>query len=532
MDEATPNATAHELRPAWRSLVCLLLFAGAVRWLFYSGFFGSDEVTYTLSAFRLLHGDWTVSSYGGANRYGVNLPVALFALIFGPNEFSAAIYSVLCSIAEIALVVVIGSRMLGTRAAMLAGVLLASLPVHVHFAGRMMADAPLCLAVTASFLLFYDGETRNRRLSFLLAGVAAAWSLWVKPAVLLYLVVFLVYPLLFRRFNPRWAWMVLGFAMTALANNLLFWMLTGQFWYLYKALNSALGSGHLEAGLADGSIRNEPGFYLTYLFLKVYHTGLLAYLAMAAGALWWWKRRVTTPAATFGLRFVTWWGCGLILVLSLSVVSIEPLLLVTKQTNYMLLFVAPLCLLGGHALAQLGTRLRRVLVAVTVGVALLLSALLQASVSVFTANSLATLDFARQRPGSVVYTGSIAYRAASFDAAVRPDLDRQRIGLLNDRDRSMQSPTSASIVERFAVIDMETLNWDVGQPYRRLEELPACWVPIGVLAPRLRGIGSVMVKVMADWANMLPVPAPIRSRLGSLAAPAPAHVFRIPAAGC
>ena len=516
---------------SWQALISLLLFAGAVRWIFYSGYFGSDEVTYTQRAFQLLHGDWSVSSYVGANRYGVNLPVALFGLLFGQNEFAAAGYSMLCGVAEVALVAMFGSRMLGSRAGWLAGLLLATLPVQVHFSGRLMADTPLALAVTASFLLFYDAETRARRLSWFAAGLVVGWTFWIKPAAVLYAAVFLVYPLVFRRFDLRWLWMVSGFSAAVLGNNLLFWALAGDFWFLFKVMAIGLGSGNIEAAVAQGSMRNEAWYYFDFLFIKIYHTGLLGYLVLTSLLAWWAGRQRLSPLTGFALRYVAWWGGGLVLVLSIFVISVNPIVLVTKQTNYMLLFVAPLCLLGGHALSQLDPRPRRALVAVTVGVALLMSALLQASVSVFTANSLATLEFARQRPGAVVYTTTNAYRAALFDAVVHPDEVRPNIRSLDDWSRTDRSQTDA-LTERFVVIDNETLTWGGDQLYGRLEKLPACWVPAGVLTPTLRGVGSAMVMVIAPWADALPVPGAIKSRLQALATPAPANVYRVPPAGC
>jgi len=68
-----------------------------------TGVFGSDGVTYIATAFHLLDGDWTVSSYVGANRLGVNLPVAAFAQVFGRTVWDAALYSLLTSLGEVAL---------------------------------------------------------------------------------------------------------------------------------------------------------------------------------------------------------------------------------------------------------------------------------------------------------------------------------------------------------------------------------------------------------------------------------------------
>ena len=334
------------------------MFALAIRVVAYSGFFGSDEVTYTGSAFQLLHGDWSVSNYVGANRYGINLPVAALAFVFGQNEFSAALYSVLCSLAEIVLVMYFGSQLLGARVGLLAGLLLATLPGHVHFAGRLMADAPLALAVTASFLFFILGELRGSWRCWLVSGIAAGASFWIKPAAVIYLGVFLVYPLFFWRFDWRWVWVVAGFAMMVLANILLFWVLTGKFWFMFENMRgnvNAIQTGADSAITLAAPRANEPlYYYLVYLFFKVYHTWLLGPLAVMAAAVWWRTRRdVDASSDRAALRFIFFWATGVLLILSLFFVSLKPLVLVLKQTNYMLMFMAPLCLLAGFTVSRL-----------------------------------------------------------------------------------------------------------------------------------------------------------------------------------
>ena len=529
----SPGATA-DRGLSLSALAALLLFAVCVRGLFYSGYFGSDEVTYTESAYRLLVGDWSVSSYVGANRYGVNLPVAAFGWVFGTNEFSAALYSLLCSLAEVALVAHFGARMLGVRAGLLAGLVLASLPIHVHFAGRLMADAPLCLAITASFLFFWDGETRKRRLSFVIAGLAAGWAFWVKPHTIFYLCVFLSYPLVFRRFNRRWGWFVLGLAVALLANGLFFWALTGKFLFAIQNMAERHGSGYLQADLGDAGTRIDVHYYLIYLFGKVYHTWLLGYLAAVGVARWLRQPRSGPAAPAAAVPFVVWWALGLLLVLSALVVSFSPLMFIPKQTNYMLIFVAPLALLAGYGLAgAMGWRLG-VLVALWLVPAMMLSAFQQASVTVFTANSKAAVRFARAHPAAVVYASTNAYRAASFERLVRPAGAPFHLRFVGDWNKPNTEPGAPRPAERYAILDSESLGWAKSEPYRRIEDRPACWVPQGVLVPEPEGAGVAMVRGLGRLAAALPVPgqAVLVQRLMKIGMPAPAYVFRIPDTGC
>ena len=525
------NAVRRAPALPWSALLALIAIAGLLRWLAYSGFFGSDEVTYTASAFRLLDGDWSVSSYVGANRYGVNLPVAFFGWLFGRNEFAAASYSLLSSLLEIGLVAWFGARMFGARAGILAGLLLATLPMHVHFAGRLMADAPLALAVTASFLFFWDGAVTRRPWSYFVAGVAVGAVFWIKPAVIFYALVFVTYPLVFRRLDTLWVWMIAGFALMMVANGVFFHVLTGNFWFAIENMAARVGSGYLEVQSSTGKMINEPGYYLTYLFLKAYHTGLLGYLAALCVVIWWWRRRraLGTPAA---LSFVGWWAGGLLLILSVLVVSLSPFILVPKQTNYMLMFVAPLALLGGYALASIPRRWKPAAVLAVTLPAVVLAMMLQATVTVFTANSKALLIHSAALPDATFYANANGYRAGQFYALVNPGERKARILRMGDWRELDPNVSADPLVERYAVVDMETIEWARDEPFRRLEDRPGCWIPEGRLEPAVEGLGPSLINGMATIAGALPGFSTVAARLARLAEPAPAYVFRIPAAGC
>lgn len=493
---------AREVTPAaWWPVWAVLALALVLRVAFYSGFFGSDEVTYVEWAFKLLDGDWSVSDYVGANRYGMNLPMAMFGWMFGRNEWAAAAYPMICAVAEVALVAVVGQRLVGERAALLAALILACLPMHVHFAGRLMADTPLTLAITASFLYFFDGELRQRGRSFFIAGCAAGLSFWIKQAAIVYLAVFLLYPLFARRLDLRWGWMALGFALVVLANCLLFHALTGDAMYIFKAMESRRSSGYLGQEAAAGALLDSPWIYPSFLFVKLHHTWILGYLAAIGLGVWLvHRRRQPAIAHDRGLKLLAFWAVAMIAVLSLLVVQVRPLMFVPKQTNYMLMFAAPLCLLAGHALAKMdATRLRVVLVLV-IAPSVLLSLLHQTTVQVFTANSKAAVRFAAAHPNARVFANSNPYRAAVFQNLVHPSEVPVRIGsmstLLNEQAHSKGSDGVVPPV--FAVLDQTTLAWAGSEPIRRLQDVPPCWVKQQTLEPALNGFGSFLRRSLAS----------------------------------
>jgi 4-amino-4-deoxy-L-arabinose transferase-like glycosyltransferase len=516
-----------------RVMAAVLVFAAFARWLGYSGFFGSDEVTYTAQAFKLLDGDWTVGEYVGAHRYGVNFPVAVFATMFGRTEFAAALYALLTSMAEVGVLTWVAWRMFGPRAALISGLLLASLPTHVHFAGRLMADAPLCLTLTAAFALFYEAETRRGVATYVAAGFLLGLSFWIKPPVTVFAAaVLMLYPLVVRRLDPRWIWVVAGAVAAVVANCLVLWFLSGNFWYIFDAIRARRASGYLQAGVSAGEMATSADYYLAYLFGRVYHTGLLGYVALIGAFLAWRERATLSASEKSGIRFTLLWALGLMVVLSLFPVTLRPLVFVPKQTNYILIFVAPLCLLAGWGLSRLGRVGATVITGACVLSGLLLALLLQGSVAVFTANSWATLRHVQARGGDTFYVMSNALRAASFQTLLQgPDVE-PRLRPIQDLwvpTTPSQGPSVPAGV-RYAVVDEQTFAWDRSRPFARPGDVPGCWVEVDRLRGSPRGIGARVLRHLAG------VPGLSSSRLGARlrrsADPLPARVYRVPAAGC
>lgn len=529
---STLRAYRHQIPASqlpWVEWAGLMALAITIRALFYTGFFGSDEVTYTSVAAAIATGDWSVSRYIGAIRYGVNLPTAAFIQFFGQNEFAAALWSMLCSLGEISLVVLLGTRLIGLRTAILAGFVLALLPLHVHYAGRMMADAPLALFITASFLLFWYGEKTGARTSLFMAGIAAGTVFWIKEATIFYLLVFLAYPLFFRRWSWHWLWMMLGFVLMIGGNLVFFWHLTGDPLYVAHILQSRVGSGYLSAD----SIFTSPVYYFKYLFLKIWHTWLMPYFALMALALWWSKRRNLNPEQQSGLRYLSWWGGGLIAVLSLYVVNWSPLTFIPKQVNYMLIFAAPLALLAGVALAALRGRVLVWVLAAYALPAVALATLEQISIQKFTANSRAVVEFARANPDALIHGSTNAVRAANFHNLVHPHQPKVAVLSIGQNLLDPMSSTSTPDLRRYAVIDEETIKWADKEAIRSLAQVPPCWRRFGTLAHPEDGNGigvrlTMWASAIAPQTVMVHFPPKITGYLW----PRPGHVYTVAPQDC
>src|SRR5262249_18574524 len=139
----------------------------------------------------------------------------------------------------------------------------------------------------------------------------------------------------------------------------------------------------------------------------------MPYLAVA-GILTWASRAIRHRRLDRETGYVVIWGAGLFCVFSFLPVSITPLALIAKQTNYMLIFIAPFCMLAGYFLARLSGIALVCALAVFAAGSLMLAALERQAVRVFTANSVPAVAFAQLHPEIPVYAMNNAYRAGNY----------------------------------------------------------------------------------------------------------------------
>ncbi len=505
-------------------LFIVLFVALAVRLLFVTGPFGSDDLTYIDSAVRILSGDWSASTYIGATRYGVNLPVAGFMWLFGVNEISAIAWPLVASLIQVAIVTHLGAALWGRRAGLFAGLLLAFLPLDVNLAGRAMADTPLAMLITASFYLFYQAEQTGKTWLYWVTGFAIGAVFWIKESVVTFSLVFLLFPLIWRRWDMRWLYIMVGGAIAVFANLLLFKVLTGDFLYITSVIELAADRTIGVDAIKERSV----GFYFNYLFADMRHTLFLGYLAVfGAIAVVIKKRPSPASASDMTGNFILVWGGGLIFLYTFFVVSLAPFQLVMKQTNYMLIFVGPLCLLGGYFISGLAGRTAALVILVYGIGGVLLSGMEQQAIRNFTSNSKATLAFAISRPEAVVFAGLNAMNLNAYYAIVDPDRAAPQNRLRPIKDA--QCNDDARTTSRYVVIDNETKDWsdsmqDITQAQARLA---GCWREELVLTPAGFGLGRNIVLMTAQAAALVPgqLGERLSAKISSYATPLPAIVY-------
>lgn len=480
----------------WYIALGFILLALLLRLYFYTGLFGSDEFVYTNMALNILQGNWSVSEYVGATRYGVNIPVAIFMKLFGISEFSANFWSLLTSVMEVGLVYAFSRQLLGLRAAIFATLVITFLPLHIHYAGRMMADAPLAFFITLSFFLFWLAEKRNSTLLFIFSGFSIGSVFWIKESVLAYSAVFALYPIVLKKWNPKWLIMIMAAAVMVFLNCLLLYVLSGDFLHIFHVIQGATERVH-----GDTSKRREVFYYLNYLLFDIKHTWLLGYCALA-GTLFYFLGSRKNPKDN-DLRLILIWGGGLFALLSFLVMPTGEV--ISKQTNYILVFTAPLCMLAGYGINRLKHGISMTVCMILIAGSLILASLEQQVIRVFTANSFGIVEFVKANPDNPVYASSRAHIIATTFYKLQKDIPRaQTLDLddlvLNDQIE-LKNSSSTNDEKTYAIFDRETINSRNENEY--LVDTSDCLHYIGNITPTGFGIGKKVVDSIRYVAELI-----------------------------
>jgi 4-amino-4-deoxy-L-arabinose transferase-like glycosyltransferase len=294
-------------------LAALLVAAVALRATFFVGLIGWDDVEYRESSARLVAGDLMPRSLFGL-RWGLTLPLAAVQAMGGEGERATALVPMAYSLAAIVLAFVLGRRLAGARAGLVAAAVLTVLPLDVLAASDLHADlaASVFLALAASLAL--RGQVAGARAMpcFALAGAALAVATLTKESSLALAAVLVVWGV--WRGVPRAAGAaaLAGFAVVLAADAAWLRWVTGDWAYRLSPAVTGLHRQHM--------LMLEPSstWMLDYLGMllnpasgRFAELGGVFYLVLGAAV-------IAVRARTPGIREVTvWWGV-LLAALSLA----------------------------------------------------------------------------------------------------------------------------------------------------------------------------------------------------------------------
>ena len=500
--------------PAYGALPLLAILALAVliRQLFFGGPVGSDDVVYLGRTIDVGEGLWTAAHYNGGLRYGYNLPSGAFWAVFGPGMQSANLFSLVSSLLEIVLVYFFAMKIWGVRAAWIAGFIMAFLPMHVLGATAIHADPAAALFISLSVVIFYFAEQTKSRLLYFVCGLSIGYVFWVKELIIVYMLIFGLYALIYWRWSNLWFFVGFGGLVMLFGHFAIMWATAGDPFHGFRIYFMQISRDFI------GSYKEtEPFYYFRYLLFDVRHTGLLGPLAALAAvvALVRFRSRLDP-----GLAFVLWWAAGLLVVFSFTPISLAPFQFITKQSNYLNLFFAPLTLLAAWLLSQWSLRWSLAVLLPLAALSVLLTGLKQQDKRAFVSNSRAVIEFARANPEAEVYASVNNRNMSTFYT---------RLGEPVPTIRTLAELQNRPVDTRvFAVFDPVTQGWSPRDV--EVEEVPTCWTPYTTLEPIGFGTGRLVTLVAATFAGVAPGPLGAKASgiFQELLSPEPAQVYVVP----
>lgn len=219
-----------------KPLAGVLLLALAIRAALFIGLRYNDEFEYSRQSHLLATGQFELGKTVYSQRIGLVGPGALFQKMFGVNNFSDTLWSELCSLGMVALAFLFATRAHSIRAGVIAGLLVAVMPLNISDASHDYSDLPAaCFAGLSVWLLW----RQTRGWGFVFAGAALGLSHLCKESSFFLVPLVLVYAWVRR--DKRILLFLVGYAAILLAECALYGNPMGRY--------HAATSGHHRADI-------------------------------------------------------------------------------------------------------------------------------------------------------------------------------------------------------------------------------------------------------------------------------------------
>ena len=158
----------------------------------FTGLIGSDDLVYSHFAQLIAQLHYHPYLHHAALRYGLIVPLGVVYRLFGIREWTTIIIPLLASTASVPALMLIAQKVLGSRVALLAGMLIATFPAELHYATILVPEPLAELYVLVAILVYlYWGDENPASAGFvcgLCMGVAyltKEHALFIAPALMI-----------------------------------------------------------------------------------------------------------------------------------------------------------------------------------------------------------------------------------------------------------------------------------------------------------------------------------------------------------
>lgn len=352
-----------------KAFVLIALVALAIRLTFFIGYQGRDDRNYLAYAHHVASGQ-TIASLDvqtqWVGRVGFWLPLAASISVLGSTEYAYVLFPLSLSIAGVWITLAIGTATVGRRAAVLAALLLAILPLDVLYATRAYPDLPLGVLMVGAFWLALRARDEHQPWWIASAAGFVLGAAYLQKETALFAAVPIGIALRFWSRRHWQALLLIGLSVcVVVAAEFAFWQtVKGDPLYRFHAADAALTAvmDRLDESPAQGWV---PGPKPTEMYRSsnsLLDAALMLAVNEELGLLYW----LALPLFFIGLvrkdaptRDLRMW-IGLLLLLILFFPVHWPRYTMPRDPRYLTCLAIPSLLLCASYLLRMGVRARAI----------------------------------------------------------------------------------------------------------------------------------------------------------------------------
>jgi len=277
------------MKSSSKYLLMILVFALALRLIFFSGADHSDSLLYYTYSDQAAKGEFKPELNHFSSRIGIIYPQALVYRIFGVNEAASNILPLIFSISGIILTFHLGKLLFNEKTGLIAAFLLSFFPLDVIFSTRLLPDFPSAFFMALCVFLFLRAEKENSRKYYFLSGLSLGISYLMKEIAVLMALFFAAYVVYKKRFKKEYFLVALGFLLFVLVELLHAYSITGSPFYRHTQIESEEVAYLLEtysnyftpAGMLSRLFLHWPffmlhdihyGIFFVFIFIAAYYS--------------------------------------------------------------------------------------------------------------------------------------------------------------------------------------------------------------------------------------------------------------------
>ncbi len=246
----------------------IFLFSLAVRFYFYQGPSGADDMIYFGVIKKILLGESIGEAIRSAGHWGIRIgmifPIYGLMYFFGVSEWTSMLYPIIMSAATLIAIYLICCKLFNSATGLIASAAYAILPLDVHYSGIMYPDGPVVL-FSIIFLYFVYRISLNEKIQpkwALFAGLALGLGFFIRETSIFLLIAI---PLLFFQAPKKKTYVAsaiiigAGFIIALIVEMICLSLLTGDPFVRFRIL---LGQTHV---LTPGQYAFVPRFHSYFL---------------------------------------------------------------------------------------------------------------------------------------------------------------------------------------------------------------------------------------------------------------------------